>query len=85
MYLFKASVEFMKKINPPLPATHNGPCTSICMISTKLVVHSSLAYEQSFSHPLEEDLTSVISFQNKIDSKSPSTWSSFMFYFSNIN
>lgn len=43
-----------EKFNPPHTATHNGPYTSICIISTKLVVHSTLAYERSFSHLLEE-------------------------------
>ena len=68
------------KINPPHTTTHNGLYTSICIISTKLVVHSTLAYEWNFSHILEEvSQASIYSKQN--DSGSPLTWISFMFSF----
>ena len=75
-------MEFYKgKINPPHTPTHNGLYTSICIISTKLVVHSTLAYERSFSHPFGRGLTSVNLFKNKNDSGSPLTWCSFMLSF----
>ena len=57
---------FMKKNNPPHTATHNGPYTSRCIISTKLVVHSTLAYEWCFSILLEKGLTSVNLFKIKL-------------------
>ena len=75
IYPLKTSVAFYET------ATHNEPYTSICIISTKLVVHSTLAYERCYSHVLEKGLISVNLFENKINSKSPSTWSSFMFFF----
>ena len=56
--------KFMKQKNPPRAATYNGPYTSTCIISIKLVTRSILAYERSFSH-LQISPTSVKRFKIK--------------------